>query len=382
MTRALRPNWWLFALLAASAAWACSNRAYRLGTGERETTDPPVTGGRGGTAPGSAGAGGSITGGTGGSGGSTGGSGGCPSDCAGMSFYPRPTLANVVLAVDTTATPADALRNVELALNDFAQRFTSNWIELRLVVLARQQAPGLCVPAPLGSGICEPQGADSLLPALYHHPSAIIDDANALQIIVEEYPVFSSKLEVTEPSTLIVVTGGDATASPTNDPGTFIQAYTGLAGTEWRMSAYYPFSACQGTRGEGLVYRDVVRRTGGVDADICTESAQTAFERIAGSILDRVLPCTIDIADLGPNPPFNRNLVNMKLRGPEIDRVLPYLLSADGCDGRIGGWYFDDAVSPTLLYLCPESCTLMRSSRRAELEQTFGCPTVGYPGCN
>jgi hypothetical protein len=294
----------------------------------------------------------------------------------------RPVRSNVILAVDTTATPAATLQSLELELNHFSESLASNWIELRLVVLARQQAPGVCVPAPLGSGACAPQGTDSLLPALFHHPSAVVDDANALQVIIEEYPVFSPYLDPTAESTVVVVTGGDATASLWNDPETFVQAYTALTNAPWRMAGYYPFSPCLGIPGEGRVYRDIVGRTGGVHADICSESPQAAFERIAASIYDRVLPCAFLLPDPGPGRQIDYQQLNVNLRAPGFQQALVFVGSADGCDGVIGGWYYDNPAAPTGVFLCPESCVLMRSTRDSQLEVVLGCPTINYPGRN
>jgi hypothetical protein len=287
----------------------------------------------------------------------------------------------VVLAVDTTATPADKLQGVEIELNRFAQSLTSNWIDLRLAVLARQ--PGFCVPAPLGSGACSPQGADSLPPALFHHPSAVVDDGNALKVLIEEYPDVYSQIEPIGQSTLIVVTGGDATADPFTNAVLFGEMYSMVSSSRgyWKMSAYYPFTQCVPDVREGRVYRDIVTQTGGVHADICTESAQTAFARIAGSILDSLLPCAVTLPNSGEPRPVDFTKINVNLRTSGSLQTLVKVVSAADCDGQIGGWYYDNAEAPTRVILCPESCKQFRTTRDASLDIVQGCATIVYPGC-
>ena len=377
-------------------AWACSGESYRLG-GSGPQNPGGVSGfgagfpaGRGGVGAGSGSGGGggviSITGGVAGSGAVTGVDGGCPSGCRAASYQvTRPSRsADVVLAVDTAGTPVEKLTEVERELNRFAARLVQNFIDLRLVVLAaRQEPPGICVPAPLGSGMCVPQGADSR-PGLFHHPTAIVDDGNALEVIIDEYPTYSAELGSPLESTLLVVTGGDA-AAPWNDPTAFIRAYSVLrppAALPWKMAAYYAFSQCQGVRAEGRVYRALVELTGGVQADLCTESAQTAFDRIAASILDRVLPCRFELPEPTPGDQVDYTKINVELRtGASLEPIF-HVPSAGDCDAQLGGWYYDDPVSSSVVVLCPASCARLHSSLDATLSIVFGCLTIPFPpGC-
>jgi hypothetical protein len=386
-----RRNWTAVALVVG--AYACSDTPYRLGSAAQ--TDQSPRGSAGGTGSGGRGAGSASDAGgrdsvkgsdaaiADSSGGPTGL--GCPTNDACGYAIPqgerRRRRADVVLAVDTASTATEALGSVALSLNPFADALASNWVELRLVVLAR-----VCVPAPLGSGSCEPQGADSLLPNLFHHPTAVVDDGNALDVIIDEFPLYSAVFEPLADSTLIVVTGGDA-AAPWNDASSFDEAYTALrrptASFPWRLSAYYGFSECEGIRAEGRVYREIVERTGGIHADLCTESAQVAFERMASSIVDAVLPCTFVLPQPMPERPIDLQKINVVVRVPgNDDVVVPFVGSADRCGDAFGGWYYDDPLRTSAIVMCAQSCARVRSTRDAEFLVSVGCPTIATPTCN
>jgi hypothetical protein len=392
-----RRNWAAVALFAG--AYACSDAAYRLGTSAPTDQSPQGSAG-GGVGSGGRGAGNasdaggrdSVKGSDAAVAGSSGGPAGlgCATNDACGYVVPqgerRRRRADVVLAVDTASTPTEALGLVELSLNPFADALASNWIELRLVVLARQTPPGVCVPPPLGSGSCEPQGADSMLPNLFHHPWAVVDGGNALDAIFQEFPVYSPVFEPLADSTLIVVTGGDA-AAPWNNASSFDEAYTALrrptASFPWRLSAYYGFYECEGIRAEGRAYREIVERTGGIHADLCTESPQVAFERMASSIVDAVLPCTFVLPQPTPERPIDLQKINVVVRVPGSDEVVvPFVGSADRCGGAFGGWYYDDPLRTSAIVMCAESCARVRSTRDAEFLVSIGCPTIATPTCN
>jgi hypothetical protein len=384
-----RPNRAIAALFIG--ACACSDTSYRLGRASDGEQFPRGSSGAGGGS--ASGAGGTAAGagggfGSSGRGGSMSGTGGldggqpdpgCPADACQFEITQgtlRERRADVVLAIDTASTPNLALEMVELALNPFADALANNGIELRLAVLAQQSA--LCVRAPLGSGACEPQGADSRLPNVFHHPTAVVDEADALEVILAEYPVYSEAFEPFADTTLIVVTGGDARA-PFNTPTSFEQAYTTSRLPNllpWRMSAFYGFSACAGIRAEGRVYREIVERTGGVHADLCTESGSMAFGRIAESIVDNVLPCTFLLPEPRPDQPIDLRAINVLFRVGVTNQVIPFVASADRCDSVLGGWYYDDPLSTSAVVMCAASCERMRTTPRSELTVAHGCPTL------
>ncbi|MFP6684915.1 MAG: VWA domain-containing protein, partial [Polyangiaceae bacterium] len=44
--------------------------------------------------------------------------------------------------------------------------------------------------------------------------------------------------------------------------------------------------------------------------------------------------------------------------------------------GSVHGWYYDDNINPSKVYLCPATCAMVQSDATALVELAFGCPTV------
>ena len=43
------------------------------------------------------------------------------------------------------------------------------------------------------------------------------------------------------------------------------------------------------------------------------------------------------------------------------------------------GWYFDDNASPSVVHLCPDTCTALRARPAARVDVTLGCATLLTP---
>lgn len=127
----------------------------------------------------------------------------------------------------------------------------------------------------------------------------------------------------------------------------------------------------------GQTYTELVRRTGGVRAPICSGAAAWApfFDAVARTV-ERAsrIDCAIDI----PPPPagsfFDRDRINVLVDLGEGTVRVGKVPDAAACDDR-GGWYYDDDASPTEVNLCPATCEALQAapgeSRRVDVQ--FGC---------
>jgi hypothetical protein len=44
--------------------------------------------------------------------------------------------------------------------------------------------------------------------------------------------------------------------------------------------------------------------------------------------------------------------------------------------GSLGGWYYDNEMKPTMIILCPDTCTTARADKNANVQVLYGCPSM------
>lgn len=131
----------------------------------------------------------------------------------------------------------------------------------------------------------------------------------------------------------------------------------------------------------GLTYTELVRRTGGVRAQICAGSAAWGpfFSDVATAV-ERTsrIDCSIPI----PDPPmgmfFQRDRINVFLtEGGGASERIGKVPSAADCDDR-GGWYYDDEAMPASVELCPSTCMRVQLDAGVTrvIDVQFGCQTI------
>ena len=346
---------------------------------------------------------------------------------------------DIIWMVDNSVSMQPAIDQVQAGLNDFAALIESRSLDYRVIMLSLRgmgvSAGGLyqvCIPPPLsgdtacGDGprffqvdvnVYSTQQIEQFLGTLGQTAAYRATDSHGSA-------PWLSLLRPEASKTIVVVTDDNArmvnrsgtTFVPGSDPvatAEFFETYAGGANpftssrdlpqgildARWGgLFDGYIFSALYGWGSEtddsvrctypgggtppasGLTYSALVRRTGGVRAQICDVASSwgpffggvaTAVER--SSRID----CAIPI----PPPPdgtfFQRNLINVLLDdGTGSERVGKVPTAAD-CDAR-GGWYYDDEAAPTSVVLCPTTCERVQPgdgvSRTVDVQ--FGCATI------
>jgi hypothetical protein len=186
--------------------------------------------------------------------------------------------------------------------------------------------------------------------------------------------------------------GGNPFGETTLPPGLFDRSWERTF-HDYLFHALYGYGDA-GDRGDRCVYSDgssppsggptyttLVQRTGGVRAPICTgaDAWRPFFNQVATSVVRSARrDCRIAI----PTPPeemmFVPDMLNVVLRSTGEEQTLPRVEHLDAC-GFSGGWYYDDASSPTEVSLCPESCDQAVHAIRyygASLLVEFGCDSL------
>ena len=404
------------ALLGAGACSATSSKRQSPGGGG--------TGASGGT--GAVGSGGTAATGTGGSGGLVtgpdgGGTGGFDPDAAceavAQQAEDRFQPADIVWAIDTSGSMIDEALAVQDNINAFSQQIVASGIDVHVVMLAGYQffiLPGICVPPPLGSGFCPPQGSDTNLPSFFHHPNSFVDSVDAAVVLVSRFPDYRMMLRPEALKHIVVVTDDDSRASDTdggstgnpgvydNDPNRFIQDYTALdpmladpvtGGPVWKMSGVYAFSQCPNAARIGTVWKEIIDQTGGVHADICNcppgqpaacqQTFQAVFNELATKIFQGAVP--LDCEWGIPPPPmgqvFDPDRVNVDFTDEDqgTTKTIFRVDSAAACDPALGGWYYDNPAAPTRVVACPTTCSEIKGVPHGRIDIAFGCATIVIP---
>ncbi len=132
----------------------------------------------------------------------------------------------------------------------------------------------------------------------------------------------------------------------------------------------------------GPTYSALVRRTGGVRAQLCDGPAAWGpfFDALATNVVETSrIDCEVAI----PPPPdgmfFIPDQVNVEIRGRDGDTDVGRVIGAGACNPTTGGWYYDDEAMPTSITLCPTSCELARDQvTRVEdgVDVKFGCDSL------
>lgn len=101
----------------------------------------------------------------------------------------------------------------------------------------------------------------------------------------------------------------------------------------------------------------------------------SALNRIRG---DAAIPCRLQLppAPVGQTLDFTR--VNVEYADAECRATSFYNVASQSACADSPGWYYDNAVAPTHIELCPHSCGLV-STRGARLFYTVGCETQSVP---
>jgi hypothetical protein len=154
-----------------------------------------------------------------------------------------------------------------------------------------------------------------------------------------------------------------------------------------------------GMEGADFAVLDAIGAAGGGDCDpaapgfACDLTANSnAFVAALNGIRDRTrtqtrtetrierevqaLPCAWEIPSPPPGEAFDPGRVNVELGGPGAAPMAVANVSLASDCGAAGGWFYDDALAPTLINACPATCALLQAQPETRVDLLFGCATV------
>ncbi|MCC6647687.1 MAG: hypothetical protein IT374_19220, partial [Polyangiaceae bacterium] len=216
----------------------------------------------------------------------------------------------------------------------------------------------------------------------YLHVMDEVASTDALLVLKSSFPNWQGMLRKNSIKHVVVVTDDDATSPPYGakaDLPTWIKDMTALdplTMTGFKLSSIYCFSSCPAAANEGKQWRELVKLTGGVEADLCKQDFQPIFNELAKAIVTGAqLSCTWKIPAPPPGQAFDSGKVNVEHHHAGAVDQVGYAKTLADCSPTQGGWYYDDPTSPTTVQACPATCAKIQADASAEVRISFGCQT-------
>ncbi|MDI1449300.1 hypothetical protein [Polyangium sp. 6x1] len=335
---------------------------------------------------------------------------------------------DIIWVVDNSSSMQPAIAEIKKGLNAFAALIAAKNLDYKVIMLSLRnktspvQVGGstrypICIPAPLAGDDNCGNGAR------FFHSSVDIRSTQPLEQVLgtlgqtDGYKVGEDKggeawkqeLRPQATKTFVVVTDDNARLSATQfetfaggknpfnsltlPPGILDPSWNGLF-TDYVFSGLYgwgstsnPDTVCKypdstEPPSSGPTYTTLVKKTGGVRAQLCDGSAawQPFFDAVAQAVDQTAkLSCELVI----PKPPSGEDLdpelVNVALSNGGEPTYLPRVNGAAACNGG-GGWYYDDPVAPKKVLLCESSCdqaqSMVGADKTGKIEVLFGCTSI------
>ncbi|MFT3766524.1 MAG: hypothetical protein QM820_13575 [Minicystis sp.] len=131
---------------------------------------------------------------------------------------------------------------------------------------------------------------------------------------------------------------------------------------------------------EGTVYKELIQQTTGVFGDLCSQNFDPVFQDMATAVVQSSqLSCEYDIPPSPNMQTLDPTKVNVQYTpGGSSPTSILNVPDPSGC-GTKGGWYYDNATSPTKIIMCPTTCTTLQADKNGKVDVLFGCQTIIKP---
>jgi hypothetical protein len=335
---------------------------------------------------------------------------------------------DIIWLVDNSSSMQPAIEAVTDGINNFANLIAGKSLDYKIIMLSLRSKTnpvmmsgsnrwGVCVPQPLAGDANCGNGTR------FFHSSIDIKSTQPLEQFLGTlgqttgYKVgeerggepWKDELRVEATKTIVVVSDDDSRLSAnqfetfnggTNPGNPNYQLPPGILHSSWNGlfddyifdgiygwgSTSNPKTLCtydDGTQPPkpGEVYTELVKRTGGVRAQICDDA--TAWSMFLDTVAQAVsgsAKLTCELAIPTPDPPamLDPSAINVLINDDIGSTFLYKVADANSCSAT-GGWYYDNDAAPTKVLLCPASCDFARDrlvSHNAKIDVFFGCTTI------
>jgi Stigma-specific protein, Stig1 len=311
---------------------------------------------------------------------------------------------DIIVVVDNSGSMTEEAVFAQDSMNDFVTTILNSNIDTHVILISddSDNDEGICVPAPLGSGACP---VDENLPE-FRHLVQVVNSSDSLSILLSTYDQWKDSLRSNAIKAIMVITDDDSAMSavdfstqlvaldPTFEGFTFsaiISPYEllpfdcmGCGGDDCASCdpccAPDPFGIqCVSiTADEGVVYKELIASTGGVEGNLCAQDFQPAFDALATEvILSSQVDCVYNIPDPGGELTIDYGKVNVEYKpnATTSGQTIYFKTGLEECTS-FGGWYYDDNQPPQQILLCPDTCSMVQANMEASISVSFGCATI------
>jgi hypothetical protein len=122
-----------------------------------------------------------------------------------------------------------------------------------------------------------------------------------------------------------------------------------------------------------------IAQAGGTDAAFMVDTSRDVTAQFLAA-LNQIRASKLACEYLLPEPPSGQSLdftlINVDFsNGASTERVFSVRSEAD-CDPASGGWYYDNAGTPTKILICPATCARFQSAQQGAVQIKLGCKTT------
>ena len=273
---------------------------------------------------------------------------------------------DIVWVVDSSGSMDNEAARVQENMNRFATDIVGAGIDPHVVVITDPDF--VTVPPPLGTD-----------PMQYRFVNQGVGSHAGLERLISEWPRYSDFLRPDAVTHFVAVTDDESDISA----DMFDAAMAGLLGHEYVFHAIASEDTgggreCSGAADVGRQYYTLADRTGGLQVSICTSDWAAVFTELARAVTETApLPCEFTIPDPPADGMLDYDAVNVQYfpSSGTGGATIPRVDSPSSCTGS-GGWHYDDPGAPTLIELCPSSCTLVGGDPEGRVTIALGCATL------
>lgn len=283
---------------------------------------------------------------------------------------------DIIFAVDTSGSMAQEAESVAANMNAFSQLIVDSGVDAHVVLIA---APTMCIAPPLGSGQCS--GADEN-PDRFVHIDTTVGSNDALAKILETAPQWKPYLRPGAAKHVVVVSDDDSAMKLPEFHTKFSALDVGDYSFHAIVSALDPdtsecaqdLECCILTAEKGLVYLQLVAKTGGVFGDLCEQDFAPVFSVMAEHIADSApIACSWPLPEAdGSMYDYSGASVSYALDGTNF-ATMDQVGHAGGCPQGKPAWYYDNAQAPSEILACPWTCSDLGASSTTRVHIELSC---------
>ncbi len=308
--------------------------------------------------------------------------------------------ADVIFVIDNTPSMYNEIEMVRANMNELSDMVEAEGLDLHIVMISCLPGDcgthddwfGICIDPPVGADGGCPEGGpwNDTNPPGYLHISEPIPSTKGLSKAIETYDLWKDMVRPGVSTHFVFISddGDDWTAAQFNtellalDPAFAGYKAHGIFSylskeAACAISDTHPCCIYAAPDGEGAVYRDLAALTGGVTGDMCLQDFDPIFNEFAEAIIESAaLSCEWEIPEPPVGETLESDLVNVWFQeATGTDTIIGRVDFADQCSLVSSGWYYDDPLSPTTIFLCPQTCEWIQGHEGSSIQIQFGCET-------